>query len=74
MEFLNQLIPKLISVILSWLDHGNLRNRVYEMKERIEILEVALDDVGRMSSDPKVKKVVQNALRDSQVIDSKGKK
>ena len=49
-------------MILSWLDHGNLRNQVYELKDRIEILEVALEDTARISKDPLVKKVVQNAL------------
>ena len=63
MEFWNQFIPKLVSMILSWLDQGNLRNRVYEQKERIEILETALDDIGRMTKDPLIAKIVENTLK-----------
>jgi len=63
MEFWQQIIPKLISMILSWLDQGNLRNRVYEQKDRIEILETALDDIGRMNKDPLIAKIVENTLK-----------
>lgn len=50
-------------MILSWLDQGNLRNRVYEQKDRIEILETALDDIGRMNKDPLIAKIVENTLK-----------
>ena len=63
MEFWNQFIPKLVSMILSWLDQGNLRNRVYEQKDRIEILETALDDIGRINKDPLIAKIVENTLK-----------
>ena len=63
MEFWQQIIPKLISMILSWLDQGNLRNRVYEQKDRIEILETALDDIGRINKDPLIAKIVENTLK-----------
>jgi len=62
-EFLNQVLPKLISMILSWLDHGNLRNQVYELKDRIETLEIALDDIQRMNKDPLIAKLIQNLLK-----------
>lgn len=63
MEFWQQFIPKLIGMILSWLDTGNLRNRVYEQKDRIEILETALEDIGRMNKDPLIAKIVENTLK-----------
>lgn len=44
------LIPKLIAAIMSLLDSANLRNRVYEQQERIELLTVALDDIQRISA------------------------
>jgi hypothetical protein len=50
-------------MVLSWLDHGNLRNRVYEQQERIEILETALEDIQRMNKDPLVAKVVKTTLK-----------
>jgi hypothetical protein len=49
-------------MVLSWLDQGNLRNRVYEHKERIEILEVALDDIQRMNKDPLIDKLIKGVL------------
>lgn len=35
---------------MSLLDSANLRNRVYEQQQRIEQLELALDDIVRISS------------------------
>jgi hypothetical protein len=49
-------------MVLSWIDASNLRNRVYEQSQRIEILETALDDCGRISSDPLIKKIVERTL------------
>ncbi|MFM9156087.1 MAG: hypothetical protein ACKOPD_08170 [Polynucleobacter victoriensis] len=42
------LIARLISAIGSWLDAGNLRNRMYALKEENELLKTALDDIQRM--------------------------
>ena len=42
------LIARLISAVGSWLDASNLRNRVYQLQEQNEIMQVALDDVRRM--------------------------
>lgn len=50
-------------MVLSWLDQGNLRNRMYEQSQRIEILETALDDIGRMNKDPLIAKIVQHTLK-----------
>ena len=50
MGFFHLLLPKLISAILSFLDATNLRNRVYQQQERIEILETALEDIARISA------------------------
>ena len=44
----NEIIGRLASAILSWLDASNLRNRLYEQKNRIEILEIALEDIQRI--------------------------
>jgi hypothetical protein len=49
-------------MILSWIDQGNLRNRMYEQQQRIEILETALDDCGRIAQDPLIKKIVARTL------------
>jgi len=50
-------------MVLSWIDQGNLRNRVYELQERIEILEVALDDIDRMNKDPLIRRVIRNTKK-----------
>lgn len=62
MELIHTLLPKVISMLLSWLDQGNLRNRVYTQQQRIEILETALDDCGRISTDPLIKNIVKRTL------------
>jgi hypothetical protein len=44
------LVPKLIAAIMSLLDSANLRNRVYEQQQRIEQLELAIEDIERISA------------------------
>jgi predicted KAP-like P-loop ATPase len=44
----SQLIGKLVSMLMSWLQAGNLRNRMYVLQEENEIMRVALDDITRM--------------------------
>lgn len=43
-------IPRLISSILSVLQATGLRNRVYAMEDRLDILEVAVEDIERINS------------------------
>ena len=45
------LFAKLISMIMSWADASNLRNRVYKLEEENEIMRTALDDIRRMDSE-----------------------
>lgn len=47
---LHLLLPKLLAAIMSLLDSVNLRNRVYEQSARIEQLELALEDIKRISA------------------------
>jgi hypothetical protein len=42
------LIPRLVSMILSWLQAGNLRNKMYALQEENEIMRTALEDINRM--------------------------
>ena len=42
------LVAKFISMLISWVDASNLRNRVYELEEEREIMRIALDDIQRM--------------------------
>ena len=50
-------------MILSWLDHGNLRNQVYELKDHIETLEIALEDIQRMNRDPTIDRLIRTIKR-----------
>ena len=63
MEFLNQLLPKLLSMVMSWIDHGNLRNRVYQLQNRVETLELALEDIERMNKDALIAKYIKSLKR-----------
>jgi hypothetical protein len=46
-------IPRIISGVLSVLQATNLRNRVYAMEDRLDILEVALEDIERINTHSK---------------------
>jgi predicted KAP-like P-loop ATPase len=39
---------KLLSMIMSWVQAGNLRNQMYVLKDQNEIMRIALEDIQRM--------------------------
>ena len=43
-------IPRIISAIMSLLQATSLRNRVYAMEDRLDILEVAVEDIERINA------------------------
>ena len=43
-------IPRLISAVLSIVQATGLRNRVYAMEDRLDILEVAIEDITRINN------------------------
>ena len=45
------LAAKLFTTIASWLDAGNLRNRMYTLQEQNEIMRTALEDIQRMDAE-----------------------
>lgn len=47
---LHTLLPKALSAILSVLQSTSLRNRVYAMEDRLDILETAIEDIERINS------------------------
>lgn len=57
-----RLIAKLVSMIMSWADAGNLRNRVYELQEEVELMETALDDIRRMDPEGRIGWLADNCL------------
>lgn len=56
------LLSKLFTTIASWLDAGNLRNRVYKMQEEAEIMMTALEDIARMDKGNKMGEFAQRAI------------
>ena len=48
------LIAKFISMVMSWMDASNLRNRVYQLEEENELMRVGLDDIVRMDPEGRV--------------------
>ena len=53
---------RLVSAILSWIETSNLRNRCYKMAEESEIMMTALEDIERMSTEPKIKQYARKAI------------
>ena len=67
MELLSRVLPKLISMLLSWMDSANLRDQMYSQAQRIEILETALEDIDRVNAagakDAIIAKIVANTRK-----------
>jgi hypothetical protein len=42
------ILARFASMLLSWIQAGNLRNQMYYLQEQNEIMRVALDDITRM--------------------------
>ena len=53
---------KIFTTVASWIDAGNLRNRVYKMAEEAEIMMTALEDIERMSQEERIKRYARNAI------------
>jgi hypothetical protein len=58
----SELIAKFISMCMSWIEAGNLRNRCFKMAEESEIMMTALEDIERMSSETKIKQYARKAI------------
>jgi hypothetical protein len=41
-------VAKILSMIMSWADASNLRNRVYRAEQQMELMRVGLEDIQRM--------------------------
>ena len=56
------ILAKLVSMVLSWLDAGNLRNKLYKQAEEAEIMMTALEDIARMDKDGKMGSYAKKVL------------
>jgi hypothetical protein len=45
------ILARFASMLLSWLQAGNLRNQMYSLQEKNEIMRVALEDIQRMDAE-----------------------
>lgn len=62
MQFWAQLLARLITAVMSIVDAGNLRNRMYALKDEHEIMWTALDDIARMYPDTVAGKYAKKSL------------
>lgn len=44
------MVARLVGMLLSWAQAGNLRNRMYYLQEQNEIMRIALEDIQRMDA------------------------
>lgn len=56
------IVGKILTTVMSWLDAGNLRNRMYKMAEEAEIIMTALEDIERMSREENIKQYARKAI------------
>jgi hypothetical protein len=56
------LVSKIFTTVASWIDAGNLRNRMYKQAEEAEIMMTALEDIARMDQGGKMGKYAQQAI------------
>ena len=56
------LVSKIFTTVASWIDAGNLRNRMYKQAEEAEIMMTALEDIARMDRDGRMGKYAQEAI------------
>ena len=58
------IVSKIFTTVASWIDAGNLRNRMYKQAEEAEIMMTALEDIERMSTEPKIKNYARQAIEE----------
>jgi len=58
----SMIIAKVLTTVMSWLDAGNLRNKVFQQAEEAEIMMTALEDIERMSTEEKIKQYARKAI------------
>jgi len=56
------LFGKLFTTVASWLEAGNLRNKLFQIQEEHELMWTALDDIKRMYPDHPATKIIKQTL------------
>lgn len=57
------ILGKILTTVMSWVDAGNLRNRMFLMAEESEILMTALEDIERMSQEENIKRYARGVIK-----------
>lgn len=50
----SSLAGKFVSMLISWMQTGNLRNRVYKLEEENELMRTGLEDIQRMDPEGRI--------------------
>ena len=58
----SMIFAKVLTTVMSWIDAGNLRNKLYQQAEEAEIMMTALEDIERMSNETKIKQYARKAI------------
>lgn len=58
------IVSKILTTVMSWLDSGNLRNKVYKMAEEAEIMMTGLEDIERMSKEENIKQYARRVINE----------
>lgn len=58
----SMIIAKVLTTVMSWVDAGNLRNKMYQQAEEAEIMMTALEDIERMSKEESIKQYAKKAI------------
>lgn len=69
----HELLARIIGAIMSIVQAAKLRNRVYAMEDRLDILEVAVEDIARINANstepnPLITNIVANVQRHEESI------
>ena len=56
------IVARVVGAIGPWIEASNLRNRCLKMAEESEIMMTALEDIERMSQEPRIKQYARRAI------------
>ena len=63
------LIAKFVSMLMSWMQAGNLRNRMYQLQQENELMRVGLEDIQRMDAEGRMGWYAKKVLDQVDLID-----
>lgn len=58
----SMIFAKVLTTVMSWIDAGNLRNKLYQQAEEAEIMHTGLEDIVRMDPGGPMGRYAQQVL------------